>query len=180
MNQDIQITGLPRCGSAFLATLLNLTPRCIGFHDVISTDVHWLDTLERARDEYDFVADCGTYQFLPKATIPGATKVFIRRPSSESREEAQKRFGYPIDPGSYRLLETLAEEWIAEERPLVVNYATLWNVRSLEEIWNHCFAGEVRFPEQKAALLLHNNIQRHDPEKAFAMDSLSSRVRDLF
>lgn len=160
--------------------MFNLNPKCIAFHDVISTHEFWRETLSEAREAHEYVADCGTYQFLPGASDPQSRKVYIDRRPSESRESAEKAFGYPISSSGYATIAALADDWVAEHRPLVVNFASLWNVRSLETIWEHVFANGVKFPADKVGLLLLNDIQRREPHKAFAKDSLSSRVRELF
>lgn len=159
--------------------MLNLNPKCIAFHDVISTHEFWRETLSGARENYEYVADCGTYQFLPGASDPQSRKVFIDRRVEDSRAEAEETFGYKISSTGYATIAAIAEDWVAEHRPLVVNFASLWNVRSLETIWDHVFAGDVKFPSEKVSLLLLNDIQRREPEKAFAIGSLSSRVREL-
>lgn len=160
--------------------MLNLSPRCLAFHDAISVHQDWRGELKRARETYDYVADCGTYQFLPGAVDPASVKVFIDRPKEDSRLAAEQAFGYEIPAKGYATVAAIAEDWVAEYRPLVVNFSTLWNVQSMETIWNHCFEGDVRFPEDKVKFLLLNDIQRREPEKAFALDSLSKRVRELF
>lgn len=180
MSTRIQVTGLPRCGSAFIATMLNLNPRCIAYHDLISTHEYWRETLSDAWEKYDYVADCGTYQFLPKASDPRSVKVFIDRRAEDSRVEAEQVFGYKISPIDYSTIAAISEDWVAENKPLVVNFASLWNVRSMETIWDHVFGGDVKFPSEKVEMLLLNDIQRREPEKAFALDSLSARVRELF
>jgi hypothetical protein len=176
----LQLTGLPRSGTAFIATMLALNPRCIAYHDVISFEEDWRGVLGQAGWKHDWVADVGTYQYLPKATDAAAVKVFIDRPPFASRKAAEEAFGFPLDPMEYKRLSAIADDWVATHRPLVVNYSTLWNVQSMESIWRHCFGDDVAFPEEKVRLLLLNNIQRHEPAKWFGPESLSLRIRELF
>lgn len=171
---------MPRSGTAFIATLLNLCPTAIAFHELACDDDDWKSTLEAARVGNDYVADCGTYQFLPKASSPESAKVYIDRPIEESRNACEFAVGYRIDLRAYRSMQAIAEDWVAEHHPLVVNFASLWNLSSMETIWNHCFDGRERFPADKVRLLMLNNIQRHEPEKAFSLERCSERAKKLF
>ena len=180
MSRIFQITGLPRSGTAFLSSLFNLHPSCIAYHELIATEEDWRAPLESS--DWENVADVGTYQYFPGAVIPRARKVFVDRPAKDSCAAWNATSGYAIQ--TFDIISSLAQEWVEREKPLVVNYASLWSVQSLKEIWDYCFEptgpGIDVFPEAKAKLLLRMNIQRIDPATTFDPAGPSSRVRQLF
>ena len=167
MSRVFQICGLPRSGTGFLSALFNLSPRTVGFHELISTDPNWKETLAKARATWDFVADVGTYQFLRGAVIPEATKVFIDRNWWESLDSIRASIDPDTSKEGAKQVSDLAQEWVHREKPLVVNYSTLWSIASLESIWHYCFEEEERFPFEKAGLLLQMNVQRENPRNLF-------------
>jgi len=180
MNPLIQITGLPRSGTAFVSTLLNLNPDCIAFHELASTDLKWRDTIAEARLDYEFVADVTTYGFLPKVVDRDATKVFIDIPWRESLNSAAEAFGVEPDGEAYESLHSLAKDWMIEHDPLVINSSELWTVDSLKAIWLHCFGFDgMHFPEAKVKLLIGMNIQRNNPKELFGHDCFVGRHEEF-
>lgn len=158
--------------------MLALNPECMSFHEIISVEEDWRGVLRRELDCNVCVADCGTYQYFPGAVIHGSRKVFIQRPVEECCAAWNRATKSKNQPEDFSSLERLAQNWIEEERPLVVNFATLWNVSALTDIWHHCF-DNTPCPERKLNALLRMNIQRHNPKEAFDPRGLSGRVREL-
>jgi hypothetical protein len=179
MATVLQVTGLARSGTAFLSTLLNLHPRAFSFHDIISDVDDWKGALSKARNEFWFVGDCGTYQYLPGAVIEGSRKVFIDRDPESSRQAAEVAFGYEIPREDYDRAVEASLAWIQKHQPLVVPFSEVWTVKGLNRIWSYCFQDDT-FPKAKAEQLLKMLIQRINAEQAFGTSSLSNRVATLF
>ena len=182
MSVLIQVAGLPRSGTAWVAMLLALHPRCISFHDIISSEVDWRGSIQRALASWDWVADCGTYQYAPGATVPESIKIGIVQPPEQSRLRANKAFNQQAAEGSYDALEEWLLWWLQQDRQsLVVRREDLWKDSTASRlIWEHAFGIGEPFPEEKVRFLLSMEVQRIHPETAFAADSLSSRVAELF
>lgn len=163
------ITGLPRCGTAFLSVLFTLEPDCLGVHELGAEDPDWKLTLEKLLRKHKYVADCSTYGFTPGAQDPLAVKVYIRKDPEESRLRCVQRFGYDITADSFKTLRTYADAWARDVGALQVSYKQLFDLDILAQVWDHCFDGERFFPEEKAARLIEMNIQRQNPEKVFTI-----------
>jgi hypothetical protein len=179
MATVLQVTGLARSGTAFLSTLLNLHPRAFSFHDIISDVDDWKGALAQAQEQFEFVGDCGTYQYLPGAVIEGSRKVFIDRDPESSRQAAEVAFGYDIPQKDYSKAVEASRVWIETHQPLVVPFNDVWTVKGLNRIWSYCFQAD-SFPKAKAEQLLKMLIQRINAEQAFGTSSLSNRVATLF
>ncbi len=170
MNGDfIQITGLPRCGSAFLSVMFNHEPDCISFHDLAATDENWRSTIETAIQNNQFIADCSTYAYLPKALTLPSTKVYIRQNPLLSRERAIKAFKFEIPLNSIMELHHTAERWALIHNALTIELDELFKLSTLEKIWSYCFQGKRDFPSQKIAHLLTMNVQRNNPSEVFSI-----------
>ena len=179
MAAIFQVTGLARSGTGFVSTFLNLQPRSIVFHDIISDVEHWKESLHFAEQHNDFVGDCGTYQYLPGAVIEDSKKVFLERDPESSRTSAEQAFGYCIPKENYAKAVDAAREWVRKYQPVVVPYNQVWTVEGLRKIWEHVYPWSV-FPWEKAELFLKMQIQRKDADKVFGTSSLSTRVTQLF
>lgn len=178
-----QITALPRSGTAFVATMMNLAPNCLAFHELFATDKSWSATL-RAYALRDFwpnqvICDVGTYQYLPKATIEESRKVYIRQHSERSRRHAEKAFGYTISEADAASWSDAAEKWVEKYHPLVIENSELFCLSSLEKIWRYCNPAQP-FMREKVKLLLQMNIQRLNPEKVFAKEAMIGREGELW
>jgi len=178
-----QITALPRSGTAFIATMMNLGENCLAFHELFVTDPHWSATLREftLRDLWpnQVVCDIGTYQYLPKAIIEDSKKIYIRQHPEKSRRRSQIAFGYDIPEAESEAWSDMAEKWVAKYNPLVIEQSELFNLYSLDRIWNYCNPHCI-FPASKVALLLQMNIQRMNPKKVFAKDAYLARQGELW
>lgn len=182
MSKLIQVAGLPRSGTAWVAMLLSLNPRCLALHDVISIEEDWRGAIERGLQEWDWVADCGTYQYAPKASVPESIKIGILQDPEQSRLRANEAFRQQAPPGSYDALDERLLWWLQQDRnSLVVCRDDLWkDSTAARRIWEHAFGSAVSLPEEKVRFLLSMQVQRMNPEIAFADGSLSARTAQLF
>jgi len=176
----VQVTALPRSGTAFITTMLNLCPHCEAVHELITTDRNWRNTVQIMADrpETGFVfADVGTYQFLPKASIGTSRKVYIRQDHVAARAKARAAFKF--DPGPLDWLATSADEWAIHCIALVIPFEQLFEMQTLMKIWDWCLPGNP-FPESKVRTLLSMNVQRMNPDVVFAKDALKGREDELW
>jgi hypothetical protein len=181
MNSLIQVTGMPRSGTAWVAMLLSLNPQCLAFHDLISTEEDWRGRIDRALHEWKWVADCGTYQYAPKASAWKSTKIALIQNPEESRVRANEAFKQDAPPDSYDYIWHVFQQWVIQHGALTVPYRELWKDSTAARlIWQHAFGEGIKFPEEKVRFLISMDVQRANPEAAFAENSLSARTANLF
>lgn len=174
-----QITGLPRSGTAFISTMFSLERDCIGLHEEGAENRNWKKTIDDLLLRYEFVADCTTYGFLPKASRTESVKVYLNKDPELSRSECQERFKYEIPFGSFDQLKVIADRWAIENNALVIDAKDLFNISSLKKIWDHCFAGRRLFPEDKVSRLVTMNIQRQNPENVFSIENGRQLIKEV-
>lgn len=179
-GQIIQVTGVPRFGSAFMSVFFSLRTDSIGVHEAATFDPDWMNTLDRLRDKYAFVADCCTYGCFPNATQPFGPKVYVRHDPEKSAAECTERFRYFVDPVSISQIREIGESWAQHYGALVIDEGNLFRVETLEHIWNFCYDDGVAFPLEKVSRLVNLNIQRHEPEKAFTLENGTRLAKQLF
>lgn len=162
-----------------MSVLFSLEPDCLGVHEEGATNPKWFTHVSELVEQWPFVAECSTYGYLGKASRQGSTKVYIRKNAEESRIECAQRFGFEIPERGFDALLSVAEEWAEREGALVIDGYKLWNVDTLRLIWEHCFNGERAFPEEKVKRLVTLNIQRHEPEKVFTVETGQRLAKEL-
>jgi hypothetical protein len=174
-----QITALPRSGTAFIATMMNLAPNCLTFHEAFVDGPNWRQRIADASKSYDVVCDVGTYQYLPKATLLDSTKVYIRNHPERSRLRSQAAFGYKIPSSAMESLHKAAEKWAFEFCPLVIDGEELFTMDALKMLWEHCNPS-APFPSAKVFALLQMNVQRANPKRVFSREAFVGRGGELW
>lgn len=180
MGEIFQITGIPRFGSAFVSVLMSMEPKCIGIHDQGAEDPNWIQSIQDLAIRWDYVADCSTYGFFPKATISGAKKVYVKKSPVESAKSASGKFGYTVDENAVHSLREIGDAWAVQHSALIIEENQLFRLESLRAIWNYCFQGNSVFPEEKALRLLTMNVQRHNPWEVFSIENSNRLAKQLF
>lgn len=176
MTKFIQITGLPRSGTAFLSVLFTHVKDAQVFHELAATDNDWrLQHSQSMHSPRGVVIDCSTYGYLPKAIIPDARKVFIRQPWEESLQRAIKAFGFTPPAEGFRALAKMSDQWAEQWMPLIVDRENLFKIESLRLIWDYCLEGAQEFPEAAAAHLLLMNVQRQNGAEIFNEKAMIGR-----
>lgn len=174
----IQIAGMPRSGTAFLAAFLSLHPKCVANHELAATDPNWKETIRDQLEHWEFVVDSTTYGWLPKATFEGARRIGLTRPPSESAFRASEAFGYAVDSGSMDFCCDQIIEW--SHSGVLVDYYDLFRVDALSQIWHWCFRDFCFFSEEKARLFISLNIQRMNPEIVFSEQNSNEMLKEVF
>lgn len=177
MTKFIQITGLPRSGTAFLSVLFTHVKDAYVHHERAATDRSWMVWPSGAPGAYE--VDCSTYGFLPKAIIPGARKVFIRQPWEESLQRSIKAFGFTPPAEGFRALAKMADQWAEQWMPLIVERENLFKIEALRLIWDYCIQGEQEFPQAAAEHLLLMNVQRQNGAEIFNEKAMIGREHEF-
>jgi hypothetical protein len=172
----IQITGLPRSGTAFMATVMMLHPDCNVFHEAAADGTGWRDRIEESRERYPITADCGTYQFIRGFTTNDSDKVFLSRPYRESADACAVALDSSPDYSTSLLLREQAFQWIETYEVRSFGFNGLFNVDTIRDIWTHLKLG--KFPENKVAQLVRMRITRKDVE-LFSLENAVNTVREL-
>lgn len=177
----VQITALPRSGTAFLTVLLNLAPNCIAMHEIMATDRDWKNTVAAMHSNFRgserVFCDVGTYQFMPKATISDSFKVFIRGDHQESAKRCEKAFGYR--PEGLDEVSKMAEKWALKYSAMVIERSELFKLDTLRLLWRFC-NHTAPFPESKATILLGMHIDRMNGPELFGQNALAGREGELW
>ena len=165
----IQISGLPRSGTAFMSVFMSLCPTCIGVHELGVSSDDWREELHELLTEHRFVADCSTYAHIKKLRIQNGKRVFIVQDPETSRIKSEKAFKYTIPEGSFNWLYDSGLEWVNETHGMVIQLSDLFCVETLERVWKYAFEDESVFPTRKVTELIAMNIQRNKPDEVFSM-----------
>jgi hypothetical protein len=163
-GQLIQVTGLPRSGTAFMSTFLSLHPECISFHELISKTDNYRDEINSSLNKYKFVVDSSTYGYLPQCSYKNSRKVYIERDMSESLKSCEIALKTIIDKHIYKSFKKNVEDWKTKNEVLTVNYKYLFDSNVLKTIWEYCFQSDEYFSEEKANNFIDMNIQMNKPE----------------
>ena len=183
MNRIIQITGLPRSGTAFMAAFSMLYPWANVFHENIADGGDWRGRLKDSVRDYPLTVDCGTYQYFPGAVYPGSEKIWIGRNSYDSAEAAAKAAGRPFTDSDVKasgfLLATW-HKWRSQYAYSRFEFANLFNEDSLRLVWNTLDPDRNwAFPERNVRQLIRMRIVRKDVEK-FSMENVEKNANELF
>lgn len=163
-----------------MSVLFSLEADCIGLHEQLATDLNWKQSIENYREKYQYVADCSTYGFLPKASFEDSVKVYVKKDPEKSANRCSERFGYDVDPQYFIALRNYADEWASENNVMTIDDGDLFKLDTLHRIWVYCFNGERSFPKEKVNRLMTMNIQRHEPEKVFSIENGSRFIKEVF
>lgn len=172
----IQITGLPRSGTAFMATVMMLHPDCNVFHEAAADGHGWRERIEESRLKYPITADCGTYQFIRGFTTNDSDKLFLSRPYRESSDACAVALDSAPDYSSAYSMREQAFQWIETYEVRSFGFNGLFNVDTIRDIWTLLNLG--KFPEHKVAQLIRMRITRKEVE-LFSFENAVSTVREL-
>lgn len=163
----IQITGLPRSGTAFVATFLALHPECVSFHELITKTENYRNKLAELNKIHKFVIDSSTYGFLPSCTFEESRKVYLSRNIWESKKSAEAALKVSIDEKVYFDFLWKIKEWKNKYNPLTLRFEEIFEVKNLKRLWEYCFGNDEYFSELKAEHFIEMNIQTNHPEIVF-------------
>ena len=179
MTTLIQIFALPRSGTAFVATMLNLNPRCMAFHELHEKADQSRQIIERMMKVYKYVGDVNTHGWLMKDQMDSDIRIVIRRDTSQSINAVVRRMNVVLDENIYRAHADKLDQWAINERAMVVNYENLFNLDTLRDIWNHCFDDSEQFPVNKVDMLLSLNIQMQNTDNIKSEQYINRLKNDM-
>lgn len=162
-----QITGLPRSGTAWIASVLNMVEECVCFHELLATEPDWRGRIEKTRQTASFVGDVNTYGFLPKATWPNAAKVFIHRNYEESHAAAEKAFGRKFSKLGFHRGEEIGLKWAEDNGALVIPFSDMFKAHTVRLIMAKVMPWVPSIHPMKLDLACRMNIQRQNCEEFF-------------
>jgi hypothetical protein len=163
-----------------MSVIFSMREDSIGVHEEGTFDPDWMDTIDKLRDRYAFVADCCTYGCFPKATQPKGPKVYVDHDAVLSAAECQDRFGYEVNPDDLSAVRKLGLQWAFQNDAFIIQQTSLFELNAQQEIWRHCYGPDISFPLEKVRRLLTLNIQRHKPELVFTIENGQRLAKQLF
>jgi hypothetical protein len=167
MSEHIfQISGLPRSGTAWIATVLSLSPDVTCYHEALMQgDPETL--LRNAPTKY--AGDCSTYGFMPKRVIEDAKKVVICRDPCECFVSAENAFKRSIDVLTQNALVRRFDQFFFDDDHgfVAVEFPALFTAQIVKRILEYCCPGATIDPI-KLQLALSMNIQRSNPAETFS------------
>lgn len=180
MSRIFQITGYPRSGTAWLTTMFNLAPEVMAYHELALHDLNWRSTISERAAFGRIVFDIGTYQYFPKAVIANCRKIFINQDPNKAQIKVSLATGLKPHHETHLVWKRMAENWISEWNPMIIEYADLFDLDNLEKLWRYCLGDKgIEFPDKKVEQLLKFNIQLHEPAKALADPVVITRLAEL-
>lgn len=157
----ITLTGLPRSGTAFMSTLLNMNEFCIAYHELAAYDRNWRNTI--ANTESQYVADCNTYGYLPQADMNSDRRVYIKSDARQSKASSEMACQKQVDLELLLKLQLIGDDWATGA--LHIEREDVFTLDGCRRVWEYCFTEP--FPEVKIRQLIKLNIQHHEPHIHF-------------
>lgn len=158
------VGALPRSGSCWIATVLNLSSEGRCLHEGPAYYENPIHEIKGFNGQCS--GDCGSHVMIEDYNRLPARRVFIHR-NKEAVKRSTLAFFQRCNGEQFyqdKLIDDLYEqalEWVRQFQPLVIPYHELFLIRSVERIWKHCMP-ELEFPKAKAEQLLSVNIQIKD------------------
>jgi len=167
MSEHIfQISGLPRSGTAWIATVLSLSPDVTCYHEAL---MHGDPKILLRNAPTKYAGDCSTYGFMPKQVIWDAKKVLIFRSPFDSFVSAENAFKRKIDVATQNALVRHREQFFFDNDHgiFAVEFHELFTAEIVNRILEYCCPGATIDPI-KLQLALSMNIQRSNPAETFS------------
>jgi hypothetical protein len=156
-----QIAGLPRSGTAWVASVLNLCPDVICVHEPPDLNVPVPVGL------YHHCGESGSHLLVPDyRDEPADLRIFLKRNERHCYNSTNILFDDAMTRDSW--LETLiplAHEY-ERKSDIAIEFDQLFRIEAVKYIWNEI--SDSRFDEDKVSLLLNMNIQRESLEYKFS------------
>jgi len=163
---NFQIAGLPRTGTAWIASVLNLCPDIICVHESADKNVH----VPVYKDKH--YGQTGSHLLLPKYMgKETGLKVFIERDQEECLLSSALVLEKDIDLKEWRKLVWNALNY-KEKADIVITFDNIFTLKAVELIWKEI--SDCEFDYDKVTLMLNMNIQRHSLEYNFDPEFVES------
>lgn len=158
MNRFFIIGALPRSGTAWVSTLLNLHPDVFCFHEAMAGDVPYRQAIGAAMETHKIVVDCTT-GIHPAYDGIQATRIFLQRHMGDCLESAVVAMG---EGARYTWNEIVlnAAQWVGKFNPPQIKFdGLLQRGRHELEILEHILGLETPIEGAKVEQLRALNVQ---------------------
>lgn len=126
------IAALPRSGTAWLATALNLHPDIFAFHEGWVTGQHYMTRMEMAAAEHKIVVDVTTC-LLPAFDEVPATRIFLDRDENAAFDSAKEAIG--VSGEKWNIAADLAGIWRAKHKPLTIFFDDMTDAEKVASVY---------------------------------------------
>jgi hypothetical protein len=158
MNRFFIIGALPRSGTAWVSTLLNLHPDVFCFHEAMATDRPYRQVITEAMETHKIVVDCTT-GIHPAYDCIEATRIFLQRHMGDCAESAIKAMG-PVARDMWPSVVNNAARWVGKFHPPHINFdGLLQKSRGELEMLEHLLGLETPIDGAKVGQLRALNVQ---------------------
>jgi hypothetical protein len=176
----IQLSGLPRSGTAFMSTVFALHPYCISLHECLLYYENPIKKIKELEKKYKYVADCSTYSYLQNFQIKEAKKIIIKRNLNESINSSSIFLNCYIDENYFNLLNDELNNFCKKNSHLSVGFNKLFNVESIKKIWEYSFGSLDFFDTNKIKNLLKLNVQINGFKNIINDEIIMKRIDEAF
>jgi hypothetical protein len=147
---SFQITGYPRSGTAWVASVLNTSPDILAYHEsIIQNSFDYLD--------YDYVGDCSSeILFSGFDENPNNVKIVIARDLDECKS-SMLECTLPTTEEQWNRIEEQFDERLAEAN-MVVLFDDLFNLKAIDTLFER-IAPEAKEDHVKMLQLITMNVQ---------------------
>lgn len=164
MGELIQITGLPRSGTAFMSVLMSMHPQCISYHELIAKSEDFRNDLTDSLKRHKYVVDSSTTGYMESCVFESSKKIYINRTASESLKSVKNAGFNDVNPYFYDELAKKIESWKLKYEVLEVKYENLFNPETLKSIWVYAFGSDEHFVTEKVMNMCDMRIEIVNPE----------------
>lgn len=164
MGELIQITGLPRSGTAFMSVLMSMHPQCISYHELIAKSENFRSELVESQKKHKYVVDSSTVGYMENCVFEGSKKIFINRSASESLKSVKNAGFNDVNPYFYEEIVKKIESWKSKYEILEVKYENLFNPETLKSVWVYAFGSDEYFVHEKVVNMCDMRIEIVNPE----------------
>lgn len=158
-----QIAGLPRAGTAWIASVLNLCPDIMCVHEPIDQNV------PVPQNSYDHSGQSGSHLLVPAyAAMESDLRVFINRAPADAYASMVEVIG-GMNYDSYLKYMVGASREYEAMADIVIDFEELFTEAAVKYLWE--IITEIPFNRDKALSMLNMNVQReslaYDFDKKF-------------
>lgn len=164
-----QIASLPRSGTAWIASVLNLCPETICLHEPIDKNVPVPES------SYENWGQSGSHLLMPSlADMDTDVRIYIDRDPVEVYDSLDKLIG-GIDPQTFNSTMAGASEDYQLDSDIIISYKSLFTEESVKAIWE--IVTNSPFPKDKVAVMLNMNVQRDSLEYDFDEEYIDEFIK---
>lgn len=164
-----QIGALPRSGTAWISSVLNLCPDTICLHEPIDRNV------PVPEGSYENWGQTGSHLLMPSiADMEADIRIYIKRDVVAVYDSLDKVVG-GVDPKVFKGTVVGAAEDYESDCDVVFDFESLFTEETVREIWG--MVTNSAFPKDKVLTMLNMNIQRESLEYDFDQEYIDEFIK---